>query len=387
VGSPQSTRPEPSGFTRRLVRIAIVGLPLLGLVLATWTPTTAGAANEAHVRTPVLWLPTPACGVVVERTPGLSLHLEYELPLEDTTLTPDELDDSRTHQFFGFCRQRPATELLPNWITRDDLDRSVDAGFLDPAPAGLLVPLDEDPNWAGCFTRLTPDDARRPITFDSAAAGVDWKLDGLPIGVWSVAGYTFEPDLNLWSPRPGFTKIVDDLGDPDQDLPALALVAGQQTLKAGTVIDLAGCADVITPATVTLEWSPFVPDLDWHAADVHSLDRQTLDRHRVAEGSLSLPFTVPSDVSGEILIRAHIEDALGRRYTAHAPSRFAVEPCAPDCGGETGSETGDSHSDGAGGCSATRRAPRSGPTVVLFALLLGTGRLRRRGRAGSTRPV
>ncbi|MCA9683842.1 MAG: hypothetical protein KC457_16700 [Myxococcales bacterium] len=330
------------------------------VALSLSSPALAG--NEAHVRTPVLWQPAPACGVVVDRSVDPWLHLDYAIPGEDTALTTEELPDSRRQQFFALCRDRAADELLPPWITRDDVDRSVEAGLL---PADTVEPaaiLDESPAWAGCFTRITADDQRRPITWDQAALGVDWDTASVDTGVWLVAGYTFEPVLNLWSPRPGFIKIVDDSDDPQQDVPALALTVEQQVLEAGTTIELGGCIDAEMPALIHLEWTAFAPTLDWQDAGEIAISE---------DGALALPFPTPA-TEGEILIRATVTDAQGRSFVAHGPAPLTVIPCDGECAPDVDPTPEDG--DGCG-CSSTPRREFA-PWLLLLAILP----LRRRSR-------
>lgn len=361
----------------------IAALSLLATGLATGfalghsTPTRA--ANEAHVRTPVLWLPAPACGLVIERggQSEPSLHLAYAVPHEDTELTEDELDDSRTHQFLAFCRQRPETELLPRWITRSDAERATTLGRGGASVSAEAI-VDESAEWSDCFVRITADDDRLPITHEVADAGVDWALADVPAGVWSIAGYTFEPELNLWSPRPGFVKIVDDLDDPDQDVPALALLPEQQTLIPGSDVELAGCVDALGPSTITVEWAPFAPALEWVPGGEVAVD---------GRGPLVMPLTVPDDSpTSEILIRATVTDSLGRRYVAHAPVRFALEPCAGDC--DDGTETAGANDEPGRGCACASVDSRatSAPIALSLMLIAVAGRRRRRKNRRDRRP-
>lgn len=295
-------------------RLAILVTAIGGAALAH--PSTARAANEAHVRTPVLW--PSDCAVIVDRSVEPIVHFDYAIPLEDTALTPDELPDSRTHQFVALCRERPLTELLPTWITRDDVDRSAAIGLIESANLSAAAILDESPSWSDCFIRITADDDRRPITFAQAALGVDWDTSAAGVGVWTIAGHTFEPPFNLWRDRPGFVKVVDDRADPEQDLPALALIGDEQVLEPGDAIALAGCVDVLEPATIRLEWAEFAPELDW----------QALDPAAVGDGPLALELTAPITAADrELLVRARLTDAQGRERVAYLPARISVLPC------------------------------------------------------------
>ncbi|NVB40809.1 hypothetical protein G6O69_23420 [Pseudenhygromyxa sp. WMMC2535] len=340
-----------------------------GLATATLAPGRALAGNEAHVRTPVLWEPSPACGLIVDRSETPLVHLPYSIPAEDTALTADELADSRTHQFFALCRQRPQTALLPEWITASDVARAEAAGLIEvgSVPTSEILELGE---WASCALRITPDDARRPITFAQAAQGVDWDTSGASVGVWNVAGYTFEPAFNLWSPRAGFVKIIDDPEDPQQDLPALALSAREQLVTAGVAAELDGCVDAQTPATLHLEWAAFAPKLNWQPIDEIPV---------TARGALEISWVPPLAAEDlEILIRARLVDAAGRETVAHAPSALAVLSCTGNCPGES-SESGPNSEDEAGsedpvapgGCALSTGPGRgSGALIFLASLFL-----------------
>lgn len=346
---------------------------LAGLAAAVLAvPSPARAANEAHVRTPVLW--PSECARVVDRSVDPIAHFDYSIAAEDTDKTADELPDSRTHQFVALCRQHPMTELLPPWITRDDVDRSVDAGLLEPGEVSYREILDETTVWEACFARITADDDRRPITFAAAEAGFDWDTSAVAAGVWSIAGYTFEPSFNLWRDRPGFVKILDDPDDPDQDLPALALLADEQLVDVGQAIVLDACVDVLTPARIELEWAPFAASLDWQPLASVELDD---------DGPLLLePLAPAAAADTEVLVRARLIDALGREYESHAPTRMTILPCpASGCPPPPTPETSDDAGTRAcavvvGPDNGTRRAG-----LLCLLLMLCTARARTAARS------
>jgi hypothetical protein len=330
-------------------RVPLVAM--LCCVAALAWPRPAVAGNEAHVRTPVLW--PSECARVVDRSVDPVAHFDYSIPSEDTDTTLDELPDSRTHQFVALCRQHPVSELLPAWITRDDVDRSVLAGLLAPDEVTYREILDESTVWTDCFIRITADDQRRPITFAQAELGVDWDTSTAAVGVWSVAGYTFEPAFNLWRDRPGFVKIVDARDDPEQDLPAIALLGDEQAVEPGEALHFEACVDVLEPARIELEWAPFKPFLEW----------QPLDTIEVGgDGPLLEPSAPIAAADSELLVRARLIDALGREYVAHAPVRVSVGAC-PEQGC---SEPVPPEPDEARGCSTSPRAP----TAVIWPLSL-----------------
>jgi hypothetical protein len=344
---------------------ACLGLGLGALVGGN----VAVAGNEAHVRTPVLW---PAeCATIVDRSVDPVAHFDYAIPVEDTLLTADELPDSRTHQFVALCRDRPLTELLPAWITRDDAERSHAAGLIDDPVVSSAAILDESAAWSGCFARVTADDERRPITFEQAALGVDWDTSAVPIGVWSLAGYTFEPAYNLWRQRPGFVKVVDDRHDPEQDLPAIALLGGDQPVDPGAAIQVEACVDLLGPGTIAFEWAEFRPQLEWHP-----LTSVTVE----VDGPVALDLLAPSAAAEQtLLIRARLTDARERERLAYLPGQIAVGPCPaqgcaahpdpdPDPGPEPEPEPPGSS------CAVVGDAREFGAAMLLFVLLARRGR-------------
>lgn len=306
------------------------------------------------MRTPVLW--PSECGRVVDRSVDEVAHFDYGIPYEDTELTPDELPDSRTHQFFALCRQHPLTELLPPWISTDDVDRSLLAGLIESAEVGDEAILDISPTWAGCFGSITEDDARRPITLAQAEAGIDWDVSAVAVGVWSLAGYTFEPPLNLWRDRPGFVKVLDDPTDPEQDLPALALLGEEQVVEPGHVLRMDACVDVLEPAHIELEWAAFLPTLEWQPLAAITVD---------GDGPLVLEPPAPiAAADSEVLVRGRLVDALGREYVAYLPVRVSVTAC-----GEQGCTEPTPPAAEPRGCSTSPRAP----TAPVWALLVSLG--------------
>lgn len=374
---------------------------VLALAVTAMCPSLALAGNGAHPRTPVDWSGAP-CMTVIDRSlldQGNTYELHYGIPYEDTEVTPDEVDDSRTHQFFVFCRDRHLETILPGWITETDLQAAVDKGlgtldFVDPE----LDVLVNAPDWADCWARITDDDERRPITFAAAAEPVLWDLSMLAAGTYVIDGYTYEPWYNMWTPHPGVFKLVDD-PDPAANGPAAALSFGEQTVEVGDEGEITGCIDAMDGSTMTLSWSNGningAPNWEPFATDVAA---QT--------GSFSLPFAPPIEAAGNsVMIRLDISDPMGREWTAYSRAYVAVvesvgsddgcdsgggfvsDPCGTDSetggaietssGGGGSSESGpaaDGGDDGgAGGCSCTLEADASAPSpwamLALFALL------------------
>ncbi|HWB74693.1 MAG TPA: hypothetical protein VG755_07050 [Nannocystaceae bacterium] len=300
------------------------------LAVGLTTAGTASASNGSKPRTPVVWS-ADACATVVERATTPVLHLAYEVPFEDLgPLSTDEVDDSRTHQFFAFARLDYAAvgtaQRLPPWISDADIER---AALVDPE----VVPTDidgydvlEDTSrfTATEWTRITADDARVPISQAQAAIGVDWDLGGLAPGPWSVWGYTWEPLLNLWAPRPGFVLVVDSLAERDAAGPAIALLSDARDVVTGEPFEVLGCADVAVGSTVTIEWGtadgPIEPQ--WAALVVDE---------PITTGALAIAVALPEEAAGEgpgqvmARLRATVTDPSGRSHVAYTPSLYTVE--------------------------------------------------------------
>lgn len=346
-------------------------------LLAVVGASPAQAANEAHVRTPVVW--PRECGRVVERAVDPVTLLTYDIPQEDLELTPEELDDSRTHQFIGFCRQHPYSELLPPWITRDDVDRSVAAEIIGADVVSYREILDETTVWADCFVRITADDARRPISFAAAAEPIAWDTSAVPLGVWSVSGYTFEPPFNLWTDRGGFIKVVDARDDPEQDVPALGLLGTEQAVEVHEPLAFEACADFAGPGRVEFEWAVLAPSLDWQPL-------ATVELEQDLEWTPEL-FAPEAAAGHQILIRGRLIDGAGRSYEAHAPARIDVADCPADgCPPppSTDPETGEPSAPAPGGCEVIGGSRLSPLWLLVLALALWMRpKLGRRARASA----
>jgi hypothetical protein len=352
----------------------------LGLLLA---PSLAHAGNEAHPRTPVLW-PESECGVVIDRDEQPIVHFDYEIPLEDTQLGPDELPDSRTHQFFALCRQRAASELLPNWISVDDVELATMAGLIEPGSVPSSDVLDTSAAWADCFVRITADDDRRPITFAVAEQGFDWNLADAPLGVWQVAGYTFEPPLDLWRARPGFVKVVEDPDDPAQDLPAAYIASAGTGYFWPDVTEVELCVDVLEPATAIFEWAPFAPELVWEEFDRTTIEQDGL-LTIVPFGPTLEPPSPGANVQVEGLLRVRVIDALDREYVAHITHSIIFERCNGHCGdGDPPPDDPPLEPDAIDdGCACSHANPGPSPALACLVLVIAatrTGRSKRRSR-------
>src|SRR5688572_6975345 len=89
-------------------------------VATVLAPLSVLAGNGAKPRTLVDWNDAP-CMTLVDRSQDALVHLAYDVPNEDVGVTPDEVEDSRTHQFFATCRTAVPLDILPSWITPTDV--------------------------------------------------------------------------------------------------------------------------------------------------------------------------------------------------------------------------------------------------------------------------
>lgn len=373
----------------------VVGLGLL------FVPASAWAGNGTHPRTPVVWSDTP-CMTIVDRSVSPIHSFGYAIPYEDTDVTDDEVVDSRTHQFFAYCRDRHLEEILPSWITEAEPMAAATAGLgnLDNVDLELHV-LENNPEWADCWTRITQDDQRRPITFAAAAEPIEWDTTALPAGTWVVEGYTYEPWFNMWTSHPGVFKIVDD-PDPAASPPAAALTFAEQSVLFGEQATITGCVDAMAGSTMTFSWalSSAVDEPVWieSAVDVP-----------VEGSSFELSYEPPIEtVSSSVMIRVQVTDPLDRTWIAHAieyigvvedlgdegcdEGSFVTNPCDTEAGetgatetGEAGtddpSETGPTLSDDGGGSGCGCTSGDSEPAdLAALGLLVIVAQIRRRRR-------
>ena len=362
------------------------------------TAGPARASNLVHPRTPVVW-PDGPCIVTADLGATSIFEFEYDIPQADTQLSADEFEDSRTHQFIGFCRQWPAGRPPPPYISTYDLQRSVDAG-LEKDPTLLDDPeatLETSEVWADCWTRITADDARRPITEAAADEPVVWDLAAVGAGTWLIAGYTWEPPYNLWSRAPWVLRVVDPLAPSDPQA-AVTLADTDDTVNFDEILQLPICVDATEGSTLTLEWAASKPDvLEWVATDEIALDGPT---------ELMLPFAPPLEAQGAtIVLRAVVEQPAGAAYEGHALAPIIVfaPPSEGDGDGDSGDgdsgdgdsgdgdpadgDSGETGTDGApatdgadgGRCSLSPDRGRLGSLAILLALSCLPSIRRRRG--------
>lgn len=318
-------------------------LRLLVLTCALALPGAAQAHGNIHMRTPVLW-DSPACMTVVDRSVDPVLSLHYTIPYEDTAVTPEEVADSRRHQFFALCRDFIGQGIgtPPVWITNADVAAAAALALVDPNTLGPEDILTSSTAWKGCWTRITGDDERRPITVEAAMEPVLWDTSGLPVGPRIVMGYTWEPVYNLWSKRGGVVQIVDDL-DPAASPPALAISTPEFIVLAGDAVMIEGCVRVMAGATLSASWANTQdPALTWFpfAQDVP-----------VTDETFALPFVAPPTAMGQALfLRVEVVDPLGRRFTGYMDGAASIIPndALPEDASTGGSSTGAGDSSRAG---------------------------------------
>ncbi len=302
---------------------------------------TALAGNGLKPRILVDWSGAP-CMTIVDRSAQASINLPYSIALEDTELTEDEVEDSRRHQFFGFCRSYPPNEFLPRWITQADVDRAAMVGA-GPQEVDAEDILESNAAWADCWVRINEDDDRKPITFPQATMGIDWDTTAAPAGTYLVEGYTWEPAINEWSNRPGVVKVVDG-PDPALSGPALAINDYEIIANRNETVTVQGCASAEPDSTITafyslagdgVEWTPFIED--------DPLDGETF----------AVELTPPEALVGESsMIRIDIEDPSGRQYTNYMRGLLIVlesdGPGECDDGGFIGGAGCEEPADGSG---------------------------------------
>jgi hypothetical protein len=322
---------------------AVIFVTVLGL------PASVVASNGAKPRIPVDWTGAP-CMTVVDRSADPVLHLPYLVAQDDTEITPDEPDDSRTHQFFAFCRARDPQTFLPRWIAQADIDRAAAVG----AAPDMVDPEDvfeTNTEWEGCWFRINGDDDRRPISMAQAALGVDWDTSAVPVGTYVIEGYTWEPPINIWSMRPGVVKVVDD-PDLAQSGPAIAIANTEEVLNKNEPVTIHGCVSAMDGSTITAYWGRSELEVTW---------TPFIEGEPVSGDSFAVDFMPPEEIAGESsMIRVDITDPMDRTYTHYMRELVIVlgtegpGSCMDEGGGFIGGAGCGSSgtSDGSGGSEA-----------------------------------
>ncbi len=313
--NPQRKRVRSGALRRALERFGVGGLLAI--------PDPARAENGLHPRTPTLWDAPglcgsidPACMIVVDRSVEPVLHLPYAIPLEDTQLTADEVEDSRRHQFLAACRDPGVANVnLPRWLSQADLDAADAQGSL----SGAYGPLDVLPTsaWDGCLHRITPDDGRKPIVCAEAEAGVDWDTSAVPAGTYALLGYTWEPEFNAYWPRPGVVKVVD--GPTAEDAPpAVAIATHLQDISRNDMLWIEVCVSAMPGSTIVGSWVLEIAGQEETST--------AFTAACVAEsGTMALEFDPPEQLAGlSPIIRVDVTDPMGRSYTTYSTNLFTV---------------------------------------------------------------
>lgn len=273
----------------------------MGLLLAA---PVASASNGTKPRIPVDWSGA-ACMTIVDRSVETTVHLDYTISQEDTELTADEVEDSRTHQFFGFCRAHDPQTYLPGWITQSDIER---AQLVGAAPDEVEAEdiLEANADWSECYTRINADDDRRPITFEAADAGVDWDTTDLAAGTYTVEGYTWEPPISIWSLYHGVIKVVDSPA-LEASGPAHAITNTEAVINRNETVTLEGCVSAMEGSTLTAYWALAQPEVEWQLF---------IEDDPISGDSYAVEFAPPEEAAGETLImRVDVTDPMGRTYT------------------------------------------------------------------------
>jgi hypothetical protein len=334
------------------------GWVILGLAVAS-IPSTARAANGLRPRTPATF-GDPPCLLTVDKRAEPMLHIGYAVSNDDTALTADELEDSRRHQFFALGHQVFDYQ-MPVWINQADFDRAQANGDITKEFGSDDV-LESSPAWPpGSWHRITPDDARLPITLEQAQNGVDWDLTAVDPGTWIVAAYTWEPENNIWSYRMGAIRVVDpDATDPIGPSVFLAFDDVAQA-DVGEPYAARGCIAAEPGSTMTASWGRIVglDEPQWVAF---------VEDAPARDGTFDLEFVPPPEAAqAKIRLRLEVTDPRGNSYVAFSPAPVQVYGSA---------DTTDPQEEGGGGpgCRVVGR-PTPIAACMIGLVLLG---LRRR---------
>ena len=358
------------GILRGMSRVGIVLAG--GIILA---PTAARAANGILPRSPTLF-PGAPCMLTVDKAKQSTIHFDYMVGFEDapTNLTMDELDDSRTHQFFALDHLLfDSVPSLPNWITQSDFDRAATKQmFVNTyGPEDFLETSTE---WGSAdWVRITPDDARLPISNAQAAMGFDWDISDVAPGTWIVLGYTFEPENNKWSPRRGAVRIIDS-GQSSDLGPSAWIYAGamlDESSPVGTATqaqpyEVPYCVVAAPGSKMTASWGLLegVDEPDW----VPFVDGEDVP----ADGDHTFTLEPPSATADStIKLRLVIDQPDGSSIETFSVGKVQVigDPNAPP-----------DDPPGGHGCSVCAIDSRSGASALALLVLVAGRRRRGRGR-------
>jgi hypothetical protein len=271
------------------------------------------------------------CITVVDKSTQSSVDLSYTIAFDDVVFGPGDirLPDSKTHQFFAFAAgvsprgfeynvnrfDTPGADPipLPKWITVDEVKRAAKAaGGVDgttfttaDVPPGAV--LDSLPELFGLWQRITPDDARVPITIEQAKTAVRWDLGDVAPGLYSIAAYIFSPPFNGWAIRPGLIKVVEG---PDA-APAVVIDQVREFVFAYQGRQVKACIDALDASRIRgymrVEERPEAGWIEW------------LKDTPVDGDSLSLCFHNPRpELTGSVRLRFDIVDPKGRMTSVYS---------------------------------------------------------------------
>jgi hypothetical protein len=321
--------------TRALAAAIGVGLGL-GLVLVP----AARAEDGIRPRTPVVWRSDTPCMLTVDRSVDPIVNLPYAIALEDPpegeSISDDEVADGRRHQFLAFRTDIDPRIAMPQWISHTDVMAASLLGLVDPASVDDDEVLDTHPVLGTELVRIDADDARRPITFAAADAGVDWDTSAFAAGTWVVRAYTWDPWPSRWAlPRRGAVRIIDDAASPMVS-PALAVAMDPPILHKDAIGTIEGCIVADEGTVLSAAWALATDpaaELVEFASDI-PMDGDTI----------AIDFAPPEALWGTFaVLRVSAIDPDGRRYDAFVADRITV--LATESGGES-SSSGDPSSGG-----------------------------------------
>jgi hypothetical protein len=360
-------------------------------------PLLSAASDGSLPRTPMLYGDT-ACLVVVDRTRDPIVRLDYTIPSSDTCVGPHEAQGSRTHRHVALCRSPQPWEPLPHWLDPRDVSSSLDAGAL----AQQERPSDDDimtsSNWADCHTLVGALEDRNPIHCTYAREGIEWDTRGLPTGAWVLAGYTYQPPLNMWSVRPGVFKVIDGSADAP---PAVGLYPHSEFAGDDRPLELRVCIDAQPGSTVQVSAAPLGSEApDWiEVASTVADDGQ-------GELDVDLELGTVFDAATAVALRVEARDPSGRTFAYVSPAAityvagvtpsdpvgpeydYCDEPAAlqpQDCPPGTTPSTEGESSPTEGGCTGCAAGSRPLDMIASFMVLLAGLRPRRRSSAATSR--
>lgn len=258
------------------------------------------------------------CLSVVDRSVDPVVHLDYTIPQWDTCLGPAEVSDSRTHQYVAFCRAPLPWESLPHWLDHEDVVDSLEAMALaqsEVPPQNEILELTDA--WADCHAVVGTDDDRRSIHCSEAVQGIDWDTTGVASGVWVLQGYTYQPPLNMWTPRVGVFKIVDG---PDDDPPAAGLYPHADRTGDDPLMEVTACVDAEPGSTVSLSCAE---ESDAQAQWIE-LASATVDED--GDVPLQLDFSTAFDEATAAALRVRIETPSGESFEYISPKLVTYIP-------------------------------------------------------------